>query len=129
MCAVPFASCCGPPGLSSINAVEGGWRKLGLEDITIDSAAEESVCPRNWASAFGTRPAERKMRFINASGGEMGHYGERVANFKTVGESAIMSLKFQVSDVQKPLAAVRRFAEKKATGLSSARKGTTLRTW
>jgi hypothetical protein len=52
------------------------------------------------------------MRFINASGGEMGHYGERTANFRTVGESAIMSLTFQVSDVQKPLAAVRRISEK-----------------
>jgi hypothetical protein len=117
VCAVPFASCSGPPGLcdrevKGINAVETGWRRLGLEDITIDSAAEESVCPRNWASAFGTRPAERKMKFINASGGEMGHYGERVANFMTVGESAIMSLTFQVSDVQKPLAAVRRISEK-----------------
>jgi hypothetical protein len=117
VCAVPFASCSVPPGLGggaakSIDAVELGWKRLGLEDITIDSAAEESVCPKSWATAFGTRPAEKKMRFINASGGEMGHYGERTANFRTVGESAIMSLTFQVSDVQKPLAAVRRISEK-----------------
>jgi hypothetical protein len=42
----------------------------------------------------------------------MGHYGERVASFRTTGEAAVMSLTFQVSDVQKPLAAVRRIAEK-----------------
>jgi hypothetical protein len=42
----------------------------------------------------------------------MGHYGERVASFRTMGESAVMSLTFQVSDVQKPLAAVRRISEK-----------------
>jgi hypothetical protein len=50
---------------------------------------------------------------VNASGGEMGHYGERVANFKVVGkDSGVMSLKFQVSDVQKPLVVVRRITEK-----------------
>jgi hypothetical protein len=113
VCAVPFASCRGPPGLCrGINAVEAGWRKIGMDEITIDSAAEESVCPRNWAAAFGTREAGRKLKFINASGGEMGHYGERVASFRTMGESAVMSLTFQVSDVQKPLAAVRRISEK-----------------
>ena len=43
----------------------------------------------------------------------MGHYGERTAKFKVEGEnSGIMSLNFQVSDVQKPLVAVRRIAEK-----------------
>jgi hypothetical protein len=43
----------------------------------------------------------------------MGHYGERTANFRTADkQAAIMSLTFQVSDVQKPLAAVRRIAEK-----------------
>jgi hypothetical protein len=115
VCAVPFASCREPPGLGCgcrIEAVEMGWRNVGKEEIVIDSAAEESVCPKNWGAMFGTRPSEKKMRFINASGGEMGHYGERVASFRTTGESAIMSLKFQVSDVQKPLAAVRRISEK-----------------
>jgi hypothetical protein len=117
VCAVPFASCCGPPGLAGwerkcINAVETGWRKIGVDEITIDSAAEESVCPRGWAVEFGTKASDRKMKFINASGGEMGHYGERIANFRTVGEAAVMSLTFQVSDVKKPLAAVRRISEK-----------------
>jgi hypothetical protein len=117
MRSVRFASCRAPPGLGvseevGINAVEMGWKKFGVDEITIDSAAEESVCPRSWAVEFGTRPSDRKMKFVNASGGEMGHYGERVANFKTVGESEIMSLTFQVSDVKKPLAAVRRISEK-----------------
>jgi hypothetical protein len=71
VCAVPFASCCAPPGLGdvSVQAVEMGWRKIGIDEITIDSAAEESVCPRNWATAFGTKEVGRKLRFINASGG------------------------------------------------------------
>jgi len=114
-CAMPPARSYDPPGLGCscrIAAVEMGWRNIGKEEIVIDSAAEESVCPKNWAVDFGTNPAEKRMKFINASGGEMGHYGERTANFRTIGESAIMSLKFQVSDVQKPLAAVRRISEK-----------------
>ncbi len=115
VCAVPFASCREPPGLGCgcrIEAVEMGWRDVGKEEIVIDSAAEESVCPKSWGAVFGTKPSDKRMRFINASGGEMGHYGERTANFRTIGESAVMSLKFQVSDVQKPLAAVRRISEK-----------------
>jgi hypothetical protein len=114
-CAVPSMPNYEPPGLGCscrIAAVELGWKNIGKEEIVIDSAAEESVCPKDWGAAFGTSPSEKRMRFINASGGEMGHYGERIANFRTIGESAIMSLKFQVSDVQKPLAAVRRISEK-----------------
>jgi hypothetical protein len=117
ICAVPFASCGVPPGLgdctvAGIHAVEAGWRKIGADEITIDSAAEESVCPRHWATEFGTKGTDKKLKFVNASGGVMGHYGERVASFRTTGEAAVMSLTFQVSDVQKPLAAVRRIAEK-----------------
>ena len=48
----------------------------------------------------------------------MNHYGERSARFKVDGQGnaeAIMALKFQVSDVQKPLAAVRRIVERGKT--------------
>ena len=52
------------------------------------------------------------MKFTTASGGSMNHYGEKEAKF-TVGQDAtVMSLGFQVSDVQKPLAAVWRIADK-----------------
>ena len=42
----------------------------------------------------------------------MGHYGEKTAMFKANGQLDVMSLGFQVSDVQKPLAAVWRIAER-----------------
>ena len=45
--------------------------------ITVDSRAEESVCPYGWASQFGIQPSQRKMNFLNASGGEIKHYGQR----------------------------------------------------
>jgi hypothetical protein len=88
------------------------WVPVGTGEITIDSAAEESVCPRAWGEAYETRKPSRKLRFVNASGGEMGHYGEKTATFRTKGQESVMSLGFQVSDVQKPLASVWRIAEK-----------------
>ena len=86
---------------------------LGRGEITVDSAAEESVCPKEWGEACKTELPQKWMKFMNASGGRMGHYGAKEAMFKTGGQSEkLMSLGFQVSDVQKPLAAVWRIAEK-----------------
>ena len=46
--------------------------------ITIDSGAEESVCPWNWGhEIFGTREASQWMVFRNADGGNIEHYGSR----------------------------------------------------
>jgi len=83
-----------------------------MGEITVDSAAEESVCPKDWGQELAARQPSRWMKFVNASGGSMGHYGEKSATFKVGPNSAVMSLGFQVSDVQKPLVAVRRITEK-----------------
>ena len=54
----------------------------------------------------------KEMRFRNASGGRMNHYGSRAVTFRTDGgEGRMMGLDFQVSDVRKPLAAVWRIAQ------------------
>jgi len=46
--------------------------------ITVDSGAEESVCPWNWGhELFGTRDANQWMTFRNANGGTIDHYGSR----------------------------------------------------
>ena len=97
------------------NVYKDGWRRTGAGDITVDSAAEESVCPEEWEKEFGLREVQkgREMKFRNASGGKMNHYGSRAVTFKTDGkEGRVMGLEFQVSDVRKPLAAVWRIAEK-----------------
>ena len=101
-------------GVKSICAVSGEmpWRPVGSGEITVDSAAEESVCPKSWGEAYQMRKPSRWLRFVNASGGQMGHYGEKTATFRAGGAEAVLSLGFQVSDVQKPLAAVWRIAEK-----------------
>ena len=45
--------------------------------ITVDSGAEENVCPWSWGEQFETKPAKRWMNFRNASGGYIDHYGKR----------------------------------------------------
>ena len=91
------------------NVVKGVWEKQGAGEITVDSAAEESVCPEDWERGFGLKAVEkgREMKFRNASGGKMNHYGSRAATFRTDdGKGRMMGMDFQVSDVRKPLAAV-----------------------
>ena len=46
-------------------------------EITVDSGAEESVCPWDWGSQFETKPVDKWMNFKNASGGFIEHYGKR----------------------------------------------------
>ena len=63
--------CCG-------NINQSMRRDYGEEiEITVDSGAEESVCPQSWGEQFKVRKGSRDMSFRNASGGVMKHYGER----------------------------------------------------
>ena len=104
-----------PPGpMRQIYAVEQkkAWTSVGKGEITVDSAAEESVCPKAWGKAYPVKEPEKWLKFTNASGGSMNHYGAKEAKFKTEEGGQVMSLGFQVSDVQKPLAAVWRIAAK-----------------
>ena len=39
-----------------------------MTEITVDSAAEESVCPHAWGKQFGLREVGEKMNLVNASG-------------------------------------------------------------
>ena len=49
----------------------------GKTEITVDSGAEENVCPWNWGSQFPVKVADEWLNFKNASGGSMEHYGQR----------------------------------------------------
>ena len=91
---------------------QGKW--VGTAEIVVDSAADESVCPWEWAKAFKVKeiPEEQRMRLRNASGGRIHHYGEKVINFTAGSQDDVMGMKFQVCDVQRPLAAVWRMVEK-----------------
>ena len=61
---------------------------LGKGEITVDSAAEESVCPLDWGGAFPLKEPKKKMCFKTASGQDMQHYGERVVTCITQSKPA-----------------------------------------
>ena len=50
---------------------------VGPTEITVDSGAEESVCPWSWGVHFGTRPCERSMNLLDAQGNSIAYYGTR----------------------------------------------------
>ena len=81
-------------------------------EITVDSAAEESVCPLAWAEDFGTQKSARVLKLVNASGGKIKHFGKRAVSFNPEdGEGRTMEAKFEVTDVRKPLMAVARVVD------------------
>ena len=68
-------------GGSYIMDVSFGENGEEWTEITVDSAAEESVCPHGWGNQFGINGVEQKLNLVNASGGQ--HYGERKVVVKT----------------------------------------------
>ena len=83
-------------------------------EITVDSAAEESVCPLRWAEQFGLDPVEkgREMKLVNASGGRINHWGCRKVVVHPAEGGRPLEMGFQVTDVKKPLLAVSRLCER-----------------
>ena len=82
-------------------------------EITVDSAADESVCPRRWAEQFGTGPKSRQLKLVNASGGPIAHYGSRRVAFQPQDAAGqVLGVGFEVTDVKKPLLSVKRICEK-----------------
>ena len=92
---------------------DGSWENVGTAEIVIDSAADESVCPWTWGKAFKIKqiPENKKIKLRSANGGRIEHYGEKVVSFKTGDQEDVKGMKFQVCDVQRPLAAVWRIVE------------------
>ncbi len=89
-----------------------GWKPAGAGEITIDSAAEDSVCLKDWGTVYPMRDPPRWLQLTTASGGKTQLYGERQTTFRTGGDETAIGMTFQAFDVQKPLAAVWRTAEK-----------------
>ena len=88
-----------------VNSVikEKDWASLGVGDIIVDSAADESCWPVGQGDAYPTKESRRKMLLRIANGGDMQHYGEEeVISRYDGGESKDpIGLKFQVTDVRK----------------------------
>ena len=88
------------------------WLNLGVGDIVIDSAADESCWPVGQGDAFATKPSRKRIHLRTANGGQMEHYGQKEVTFMHEGGSDPMGLTFQVTDVKKPLLVVRRLVER-----------------
>ena len=88
------------------------WMNHGHGKVTIDSGAEESVWPIGLLKAERIAPTKNPRNFVAANGSPLKHYGEKVVNFKPDGQLGMASMRFQVSDVTKPLASVARIVEK-----------------
>ena len=96
-----------------INTIDSGRK---IVKVAIDSAAAESVCPRDWATCFPVKPCGEgeEQSFTNANRGPIKHYGEKRVALKTgeKGWERFIGMPFQACDVKRPLAAVRRICEK-----------------
>ena len=49
----------------------------GKTNVTVDSGAEESVCPSEWGENFSVTPPKYWMNLVGAGGDVITHYGER----------------------------------------------------
>jgi hypothetical protein len=59
-----------------------GVKKTGKGVITVDSGAEESVCPKGFGEDFGVEEVKGKgMNLVDASGGRIEHWGTRRVTF------------------------------------------------
>ena len=86
---------------------------MGKGDNIVDSAADESCWPVGEGDAYPTKTASRKMVLRTANGGDMQHYGKKEIIFKYEGgeDKDPVGLKFQVTDVRKPLMSVAKICD------------------
>ena len=110
-----------------VRAVAGGRSEVhyGRGDIIVDSAADESCWPVGQGDAFPTVASSRDLKLRTANGGEMRHYGEKQVTFRYRGGEGRdpVGLRFQVTDVRRPLLAVRRLVERGNTVVMSEKVG------
>ena len=56
--------------------------RLGVGDIVVHSAADESCWPKGQGDAFSTKASKKNITMKTANGGEMGHNGEKEGHFQ-----------------------------------------------
>lgn len=88
---------------------------IGHGEITIDSGAAESVWPVDYMKNIPTKVTDKNkenMVYVAANGSRMKNMGKKEVHFRSSGGGGVGSMDFQVTNVQKPLASVRRIVEK-----------------
>ena len=79
--------------------------------ITVDSGAGVSVWPASWGCPGKTLPGKSKVKLEAANGTPIETYGEKLVKFEMEGVEGKAGMKFLMTDVQKPLAAVSAIVE------------------
>ena len=79
--------------------------------ITVDSGAGVSVWPASWGCPGEKLAGATKTKLEAANGTPIKTYGEKLVKFEMDGVTGKAGMKFLVSDVQKPLAAVSAIVE------------------
>ena len=96
--------------IMGMDDLKGSWEVL---KITVDSGASDSVGPLGLAPGVPRRETEvskRGLEYTVANGGKVVNKGEKeVPMITEEGEKASMT--FQMADINKPLASVRRMCE------------------
>ena len=90
------------------------WNGCGRGEITVDSGAEESVWPMDWLTEQRMEEPDGGIKkFRAANGALMKHHGQKNVKFRmpNTENDRPKSIKFQVTDVQKPLVSVARMVE------------------
>lgn len=97
-------------GFGSRSKTDGELTRGGPCEITVDSGAEECMWKKGWLEQEPTRTTGvSPKRFVAANGQEMPQYGCHQVNFNRKGDDGlrVMSLSFEVTDVTRPVVAVR----------------------
>ena len=58
--------------------IDGKFPDTGdIAEVTVDSGAEDSVCPLDWGKQFGLKTNVDKVKFRAANGTVITHHGDR----------------------------------------------------
>ena len=90
-------------------------RVVGHGEIAIDSGVAESVWPVGYMDSIPTRPSDKDKRntvYVAANGSRMKNMGAKEVQFRSDKGGGFGVMGFQVTDVQKPLASVRRIVQR-----------------
>ena len=68
------------------------WASLGIGEVVVDSAAEESCWPKGHGDAFETKPSKKNIILRTANGGEMGHYGGKEITVRKGADDEVVGL-------------------------------------
>ena len=96
---------------ADVSAVDIASVERKKTKITVDSGAGVSVWPAAWGCPGTTLPGRSKIRLEAANGTPIETYGEKLVKFEMEGVKGKAGMRFLMTDVQKPLAAVSAIVE------------------